>query len=66
MIRATYYDTLAGCYKIRPDVQINQVQKLGRLEDMEEKLYVIAVSYKNGIKDAKIAITEILEALGER
>ena len=65
MVRATYYDALARCYKIRPDVPINQVQRLGRLEDMEEKVWMNLMRYKNGLTDAESTLKDITEVIKE-
>lgn len=65
MVRATYYDALARCYKIRPDVPINQVQRLGRLEDIEDKVWIILTGYRNGITDAVTTLNDISEAVKE-
>ena len=65
MVRATYYDVLARCYKIRPDVPINQVQRLGRLEDIEDKVWIILTGYRNGMTDAVTTLNDISGAIKE-
>lgn len=65
MVRATYYDALARCYKIRPDVPINQVQRLGRLETVEEKVWMNLMRYKNGLTDAENTLKDITEVIKE-
>ncbi len=65
MVRATYYDVLARCYKIRPDVPINQVQRLGRLETVEEKVWMNLMRYKNGMADAERTLKDITEVMKE-
>ena len=65
MVRATYYDALAKCYKIRPDVPINQVQRLGRLETVEEKIWMNLMRYKNGLTDAESTLKDITEVMKE-
>ena len=65
MVRATYYDVLARCYKIRPDVPINQVQRLGRLETVEEKVWMNLMRYKNGMADAESTLKDIAEVIKE-
>ena len=65
MVRATYYDALARCYKIRPDVPINQVQRLGRLETVEEKVWMNLMRYKNGLTDAESTLKDITEVIKE-
>ena len=65
MVRATYYDALARCYKIRPDVPINQVQRLGRLETLEDKIWIILTGYKNGMQNAESALKDITDAIKE-
>ena len=65
MVRATYYDALAKCYKIRPDVPINQVQRLGRLEDIEDKVWIILTGYRNGMTDAVTTLNDMSDAVTE-
>lgn len=38
MDKLTYYDELAGCYKIKPDIPSNVIQQLGKLEHGVEEL----------------------------
>lgn len=43
MDRVTYYDMLAGCYKLKPDVSTNIIQRLGRLESCNNNYIRIAL-----------------------
>lgn len=40
-MRSTVYDRIAGCYKIKPEMNVNIIQELGQLEELKEKLLSI-------------------------
>jgi hypothetical protein len=65
MDRVTYYDMLAGCYKLKPDVSTNIIQRLGRLESDFDKLNKLLEEYEqdkiNGTEAWGHVITTILE-----
>jgi hypothetical protein len=46
MDKLTYYDELAGCYKIKPEASANVIQRLGQLEHGIEELKVRIEKYK--------------------
>ena len=65
MKRATYYDGLAGCYKIKGDVKVNNVQRLGKLEDIAETIESIRSAYNNKDLTDEEAWQMTEEALGD-
>ena len=46
MDKLTYFDELAGCYKIKPEASANVVQRLGKLEHGIEELKLRVKKYK--------------------
>lgn len=46
MQRLTYHDDLAECYKIRPDIHTNVIQRLGALETLYEELIRVINKYE--------------------
>lgn len=63
--RVTYYDELAGCYKIKPDTSPNVIQRLGRLESDFDNLYQILDEYnRDKINDSE-AWSHVLTTLTE-
>lgn len=64
--RVTYYDELAGCYKLKPEVKPNVIQRLGRLETDFDNLYQILEEYnRDKISDSE-AWSHVLTTLTEQ
>ena len=41
-MRVTYYDHIARCYKLKDDVSVNIIQRMGKIEDAIENYINIA------------------------
>lgn len=56
MDRSTYYDAIAGCYKIAPDKSVNVIQRLGMLEDYLER-------YQHNAERAEEMMNEMIQKM---
>ena len=59
MNRVTYYDELAGCFKIKADISVNIVQQMGAMENLHEAILLTIKDVKEGRLNADEAYTNI-------
>lgn len=60
-MRVTYYDYIARCYKLKDDVSVNIIQRMGKIEDAIENYINVADLPFQG-NDSEM-ITDRLEAI---
>lgn len=60
-MKVTYYDHIARCYKLKDDVSVNIIQRMGKIEDAIENYINVADLPFQG-KDSEM-ITDRLEAI---
>lgn len=65
MSRLTYYDDLAGCYKLKPESNSNVIQRLGQLESDQDNLLQIKDEYEKDIINSSEAWSHVLSMLSE-
>ena len=50
-MRVTYYDHIARCYKLKDDVSVNIIQRMGKIEDAIEDLAKIDLPFTDYTSD---------------
>lgn len=65
MDRVTYYDELAGCYKLKPESKSNIIQRLGRFESDLENLLQLKAEYERNEIDNAEAWSHVLTMISE-
>ena len=70
-MRVTYYDHIARCYKLKDDVSVNIIQRMGKIEDaIENYINIAGLPFQGNdsemIADRIRAIVNAFESAQER